>query len=276
MTEPRPILNGPRPHCFAHRGGAALWPENTLPAFEGALGLGCDFIETDVHLTRDRHLVLFHDARLERTTNGYGQVREHTLSELERLDAGYWFSDDGKHRPWRGKGVRIPRLEELVALDPTLRMNVEMKQQGVGLPLALWELIERRALHDRILVAAAERALGREFRRIARGRVAQSASASEVLELWSACKLGASRLVPIAYDALQVPPVFHGLRVITRQFVRAAHARGVELHAWTIDDPTEMRALVALGVDGIMSDRPDLLCETLRPPLDNQGASSRD
>lgn len=264
MPPLRPFLDGPRPLCFAHRGGGRLWPENTLPALAGAVELGCQYLETDVHLTRDGQLVVFHDERLERTTNGYGKLRDFTLSELERLDAGYWFSPDGRSRPWRGKGLRIPRLEQVFALSPSVRVNVEMKQKGVGLPRALWDFVEAHALHDRILIASADLTLARELRGLSRGRVATSASAPEVLELWAAARVGASRLVPAAYDALQVPPYYYRLEVITERFVRAAHARGLQVHAWTIDDPDEMRRLLALGVDGLMSDRPDLLLDVVR------------
>jgi len=266
MPPQKPYLDGTRPLCFAQRVGASLWPENTLVALRGAIELGVTHLETDVHLTRDGELVVFHDARLERTTDGYGPIRDFTLSELQELDAGFRFSPDGKSRPWRGKGLRIPRLSEVFELDPHVRLNVEMKQSGVGLPQALWRFIEERGVHDRILVAAAELGLGREFRKIARGRVATSASALEVVELWAAARVGLGRVIPIAYDALQVPPSQYGLEVVTERFVELAHARGLHVHVWTIDDPSEMRRLMALGVDGLMSDRPDVLLEVVRAP----------
>jgi glycerophosphoryl diester phosphodiesterase len=262
----RPFFHGPRPLVFAHRGGARLWPENTVPAFRGAAGLGCTHIETDVHVTRDGHLVIFHDERLERTTNGYGRLRDFSLAELEKLDAGYWFSPDGRSRPWRGKGVRIPTLEEVLGLDDRLRFNIEMKQRGVDLPRRLWELVESRDLHDRVLIASAEDALGLELRRLARGRVATSASAREVLALWAALRARLGRFVQVGYDALQVPPAYYGLPVVTPRFVEGAHALGLQVHVWTIDDPGEMRRLLALGVDGLMSDRPDLLMKVAQEP----------
>src|SRR5262245_53712844 len=134
-------LDGGKPLAFAHRGGAALWPENTLVAFEGALRFGITHIETDVHRTRDGEIVVFHDKRLERTTNGHGLIKDHSLSELERLDAGHHFSPEGRGHPWRGKGVRIPTLAALVELDPKLRFNIEMKERGVDLPRALHRFI---------------------------------------------------------------------------------------------------------------------------------------
>lgn len=264
MPESRPFLAGARPLTFAHRGGAALWPENTLLAFDGALRLGCRYLETDVHRTRDGQLVAFHDARLERTTNGNGLIRDASLAELERLDAGYRFTPDGRSYPWRGQGLTVPLLSRVFELDPEVRVNVELKQSGVGLPRALWELIERRGLHDRILVASADAALGDEFRRLSFGRVATSACVREAVAFWLAVRARAWRFTKPRYEALQVPVTHEGLTVVTPAFVRAAHARGLQVHVWTVDDPDEMRRLLALGVDGLMSDRPDLLMSVVR------------
>jgi glycerophosphoryl diester phosphodiesterase len=262
----RPYLHSAPATPFAHRGGARLWPENTLLAFQGALDLGIRYIETDVHLTRDGQIVVFHDHRLERTTDGTGFVRDHTLAELERLDAGYRFSPDGKAYPQRASGVRIPTLAEAIALDPSLRLNIEIKERAGGLPAALFRFIEHEALHERVLVAAFEHALIREFRALARGSVATSASQREVIAFWLAVRARSVRFLPIGYDALQVP-VRHGrLEVVEPRFIGAAHARDLAVHVWTIDDPAEMRRLAALGVDGIMSDRPDLLYQTLAEP----------
>lgn len=263
MPATGPFFSGARPLAFAHRGGSALWPENTLEAFRGAIELGCTHLETDVHLSRDGELVVMHDARLERTTNGSGLVRDHTYAELARLDAGHHFSPEGRSHPWRGRAVRIPRLREVFELSPSVRVNVEMKHVDGGMPRALFDFIEAHALHDRILVASAGCALGREFRALARGRVATSASAREVLAFWLAARARLARLLPLEYDALQVPPRHSGLTVITEAFVRAAHARKLHVHVWTIDEPAEMRRLVSLGVDAIMTDRPDVLLDVL-------------
>jgi glycerophosphoryl diester phosphodiesterase len=258
----RPFLSSDRPIGFAHRGGSALWPENTLEAFRGALGLGISHLETDVHCTRDGELVVFHDARLDRTTDGHGYLRNFTLAELRRLDAGYRMTPDGLSFPFRGKGLRIPTFAELCELDPEVRINVELKAEGADLPREMWRFIEERGLHDRILVAAAKHSLVREFRAVSRGRVATSASAREVVRFWAAARVGITRRLRTDYAALQVPVAQGPLTVVTPRFVTAAHDRGLHVHVWTIDDPAEMRRLAALGVDGLMSDRPDLLAAT--------------
>lgn len=260
-----------RPLAFAHRGGAALWPENTLIAFEQALALGCRYLETDVHLTRDGHVVVLHDARLERTTDGSGWVAEHTYGELRRLDAGYRFSPRPSASatravstyPWRGRGLFIPRFEELLELGGDARFNVELKSRDPRLVQAFWKIIESQRLHDRVLVAAAVDPVVRAFRELSRGRVATSASRREVTAFWATCRARIASFIPIHYDALQVPTRSGRLTIVDRAFIAAAHARGLHVHVWTVDEPEAMRRLLALGVDGIMSDRPDRLCEVL-------------
>jgi glycerophosphoryl diester phosphodiesterase len=250
--------------CFAHRGGAACWPENTLVAFRGGLDSGCMWIETDVHMTRDGHIVCFHDDTLERTTNGRGRIRDFTLAELRRFDAGYRFTADGRSFPFRGQGITIPTLEEVAALDPTARINLEIKQAQPPMAEALWRRIEALDLHERVLVASADTRLVRAFRNLARGTIASSAGRSEILAFWLAARANVTPLLAIEYDALQVPVRSGALEVVTRSFVAAAHARGLAVHVWTIDDAAQMRGLIELGVDGIMTDQPRRLAEIAR------------
>lgn len=254
----RPYLDAPRPIAFAHRGGAALWPENTLAAFRGALALGYRYVETDMHVTADGEVVLIHDATVDRTTDGRGEVAKMTLAELRRLDAGHRFRRDGGF-PFRGAGERVPTLEEALDLDPGLRFNVEIKARDPRAVRIMWERIEALGVHDRVLVAAARSGTGRAFRRVSRGRVATSAGAAEILAFWVAARSRTTRWLPLDYDALQVPVRHRGMTVVDRRLVEAAHGRGLQVHVWTIDDPREMGRLRALSVDGIMTDRPDLL-----------------
>jgi glycerophosphoryl diester phosphodiesterase len=265
---PRPYFPTRGVACFAHRGGAALWPENTLAAFRGGLAAGCSWIETDIHMTRDGHIVTFHDATLERTTNGRGRIADLTLAELRRLDAGYRFSPDGRSFPFRGQGLTVPTLAEVVELTGVdgeqVRLNLEIKQARPSIAAALWRFIEARGLHDRLLVAGEDVDRIREFRNLARGQVASSAGKREVFGFWLAARLGASDWLPIEYDALQVPIRFSGLEVVTPEFVDAAHRRGVQVHVWTVDSATEMAWLLDVGVDGIMTDQPARLVELVR------------
>jgi glycerophosphoryl diester phosphodiesterase len=255
------VTSGASPLTFAHRGGAGLRPENTLSAFQGAIELGCSHVETDLRLTRDGIIVLMHDARLERTTNGVGQVSDFTLAELQRLDAGYHFSIDGKTFPERGRGHVIPSFAELVAVSPSgVGFNVEIKERGrPDLPLALWQFLGAHDLADRVIVAAEQHALVRDFRRLSGARVATSASRREILEFVFASRVGVAALLRIDYQALQIPVSANNWRILTPGLLAAAHGLGVAVHVWTIDEASEMHRLLDWGVDGLMSDYPDRL-----------------
>jgi glycerophosphoryl diester phosphodiesterase len=261
---PRPYFQTHGIACFAHRGGAALWPENTLESFRGGLAAGCGWIETDVHMTRDGQIVTFHDHDLRRTTNGRGRIRELTLAQLRELDAGHQFTTDGRSFPFRRKGITVPTLVEVFELDPSVRVNVEIKQVQPSMCAALWRLIDERGLHDRVLVASEHVEVVREFRNLARGTVATSAGKREAFGFWLAVRAGLSDWLPIEYDALQVPISFRGLEVVSPAFVEAAHRRGLMVHVWTIDSLAQMRWLIDVGVDGIMTDHPARLTELVR------------
>lgn len=246
-----------RPVAFAHRGGALRWPENTITSFEGAVSLGYRYIETDVHRTRDGAIVCVHDPTLDRTTNGSGFVWEHTLAELEALDAGYRFTVDGQRFPFRGRGCKIPTLEEAFALHPELRLNVEIKQRAPAMEQAMWDEIDRLGVHERILVAAAHDPLVHRFRALRpNGRIPTSPGIRGVVRFWAGARTGLHRRERYPFDALQVPPTYKGLPVVDRAFVDAAHEHGVKVHVWTVDDTAEMHRLLDLGVDGVMTDRP--------------------
>ncbi len=260
-----PALRGPLPLTFAHRGGAGLWPENTLEAFRGALELGCSHLETDLRVSRDGQIVIMHDAVLDRTTNGSGPVSAHTLAELRRLDAGYRFSPDGKSFPRRGQGVTIPTFAELVAAAPEVCFNVEIKERGQpDLPRALLTFIEQHGITDRIIVAAEQHELVRDFRRLSGGRIATSASRRECLQFWFASRLQLTAFLRLPYQALQIPVRFGKHELVTPRLLDAAHREGLAIHVWTIDDAAEMHRLLDLGVDGLMSDYPDRLRGVVR------------
>jgi len=270
----RPFLQGPRPLAFAHRGGSLLWPENTMTAFRGAVEMGYRYLETDLHATRDGALVFIHDDTLERTTDGSGPVWEHTLAELKRFDAGYHFSPDGgRTYPYRGQGVTVPTLEEVVEAFPEVRLNVEIKQaclsgrqEQPSAVAAVADFIEKRGLQDRLLVASFRDRVVREFRSASGGAVATSAAQGEARRFWLASRLRLERLLRVPYDALQVPVRYGSRTVVDRRLVEAAHRRGLQVHVWTVDEPEDMRRLLGLGVDGLMSDRPDLLLEVVGSP----------
>ncbi len=258
-----PYFGDGRRLLIAHRGGSKRWPENTLLSFEHAYDLGYRWIETDVQLTRDGEIVIFHDTTLERTTNGQGAVSDHTLAELKPLDAGHGFTPDGRSFPRRDTGVQIPTLLEALECWPALHLNIEMKTTDPNLPEALWSLIERRGAHERVLVASAHDALTRRFRKLANRRVPTSAGRDGILQFWLAVQAGGVRFMRPEFDALQVPIQQGCLRVVDQRFVDAAHRHGLLVHVWTVDDAREMQWLDRIGVDGIMTDRPEVLWHTL-------------
>ena len=259
---PRAYFGHVVPIPFAHRGGAKRWPENTLLAFGNAAALGYRYIETDLQLTSDGHFVCFHDPTLERTTNGNGNLNDHTLAELKRLDAGHNFVENGSYT-FRGAGARIPTLEEALALDAELHYNLEIKSEDPAVGRMLWELISHHGIHDRVLVASEHDQVTEEFRKHSRGRVATSPGRAGALRFWARVLTGTWKTAMFPFDALQIPPVFHGIQVVTPRFVEAAHHHGIQIHIWTIDDPAQMIELLTVGVDGLMTDFPDVLMDLL-------------
>jgi len=270
MAEPqrspkRPFLEGVRPLAFAHRGGSKLWPENTMVAFQGAIQLGCRYLETDLRTTKDGVMVTIHDETLDRISDGPGPVHALTLAELKRLDAGYRFSlDGGQTFPFRGKGVTVPTLAEATQAFPDICLNLDIKQKEPPLVEALATFIEEQGAHDRILAGSFHDRILKEFRRRTGGRVATSAASWEARLFWLASRLRLTRFLHPAYDALQVPARQGSLPVVDRRFIQAAHRLGIQVHVWTVDESEEMHRLLNLGVDGLMSDRPDLLLDVLR------------
>jgi len=257
------------PLLIAHRGGAGLAPENTLAAFENAVfQWGADMLEMDVRSTRDGEVVVIHDETVDRTTDGTGRVEGFTLRELQNLDAGYRFQDPGGIHSFRGGGVTIPRFEDVLVGLPGIRMNVEAKD-STSAP-GLVDIILRQGAQDRVLVAA-------EWERNREAAVGYPGP-------WGASRRDLSRFFLLIHtpfgrnhtpscDALQVPEIHRGIRILSQRFLKEAHARNLPIHVWTVDDPRDMRRLVSLGVDGIQTDRPDLLSPVLtelvgrpRPP----------
>lgn len=254
---------GMRPLVIAHRGGAGLWPENTMHAFEGARQLGVDVIETDVRSTSDGVLVLMHDATVERTTDGAGSVHEMTLAELKKLDAGYrWSPDVGKSFPLRGRGLTVPTLEEVFRAFPRMSFNIEPKQETPSIIEPLCRLIRQHGMASRIVTGSFNHALMQEFRRVC-PEVATSASPVEVVQFLAASKGAPEAAYQPAMQALQVPEYAGGRQLLTESLVEAAHRRKLKVHAWTVNEIGDMRRLIEMDVDGIMTDYPDRLMKLL-------------
>lgn len=251
------------PLVIAHQGGNDLWPGNTLFAMQQAAGLGVDVLEMDLHITKDGVLVLIHDETVDDTTDGTGLVEEMTLAELQQLDAGFdWSPDDGATFPFRDQGITIPSMEEIFQTFPDYSMTIELKETEGSMAEPFCNLIHQYAMQDQIVVASFHDERMNEFRLVC-PEVATSSARQETTTFVLLTKVFLGRIYSPNFHSLQVPRKSSGITVMTPSLVRAAHERGLAVEPWTIDDPEEMRQYIEWGVDGIMTDRPDLLLEVL-------------
>lgn len=262
-----PYLAG-APLLIAHRGGAALAPENTILAFRQAIDWwGADILEIDVHASADGEVVVIHDGTVDRTTDGRGAVADLPLTALQQLDAGYRFTPDGgQSYPYRGRGIRIPTLTEVLAGLPHHRVNVEIKDGRAALRTR--EVISQAAAEHRVLLAA-----GRRADRLAAGLYpgATSAAEEDLRRFYLLHRLRLALLHQPAIDAFQMPLRHRGRELPDARFVADAHRLNLAVHVWTVDEVEEMERLLDRGVDGIVTDRPDRLAAVLtrrsgRPP----------
>jgi glycerophosphoryl diester phosphodiesterase len=266
-----PVLAG-APLLIAHRGGSGLAPENTLAAFRNAVDAwDADMIELDVHASADGHCVVIHDSTVDRTTDGVGAVAGLTLADLQKLNAGYRFTADGcASFPFRGQGVRIPTLDEVLRSLPKTRFTVEVKAAAAQAPL--FAAIRRLNASDRVIAAGMHE---RDRTMFSDYRGAVSASSEQLRRFYVRHRLGLGRFFPPRADVVQVPETWEGRRLVTPRFVRALGDVGISVHVWTVDDPDDMRRLLGWGVEGILTDRPDVLARVLheqhgRPLTDAQ------
>lgn len=248
----------PMPRVIAHRGDSHQYPENTLEAFRSATSMGIDVIETDVHLTRDGNVVIWHDPTLDRNTDGSGFIEQFTLAELKRFDAGYTFtSDGGRTYPFRGKGVQMATLNEALESCPDQRFNVDLKSKNPEIVQAFNSTVQRHGAEDRVLCASFHLKNLQMMRR-ENPRILTSLTTLEVLPLLFRQKIGllGSSLNLGRTAVFQVPVRQWGIQVITDEFIAAFHDRNAVIQVWTINDEQTMRDLFSMGVDSIMTDDP--------------------
>jgi len=263
-----PFFEIAHPIVIGHRGAAGESPENTLPAFEAALAAGAAILESDVQRTRDGVPILLHDPSLERVCGVAGDASESTWAELAALDAGATWRDARGDRPFAGRGIGIASLEQAFERFPEARFNLEIKCGGRAVLERTLALVARFDRADRTLLTAGEDAIMRDLRAAvaaSRLRPALGASVSEILAVIASALSGAP--MPEGVMALQIPAEFGGRPLVTRALVDHAHAHGVEIHVWTINDLSEIEALLALGVDGIVTDHPGRMARWLAEPV---------
>jgi glycerophosphoryl diester phosphodiesterase len=249
---------GRHPRVMAHRGASGEAPENTIPAFALAVEQDADILEMDVHLTSDGVVVVCHDPTVDRTTDGSGAIASMTFAELQQLDAGYRFTaDGGKTFPYRGKGIRIPTLEEVLCTFPGMPVNIEVKAHSRKLVEATVALLAHYGrFADRSAMLAA---FNDDLMKLIRAAVPDGAYTSfSVTETRRFMMCAWLRVFGFRSPGLafQVPVRKSVLRIVTPRFVRTAKRFGFEVHPWTIDDEREMHRLLDMGVDGLFTNYP--------------------
>ncbi|MDC7250541.1 MAG: glycerophosphodiester phosphodiesterase [Sphaerochaetaceae bacterium] len=247
----------PMPRVVAHRGDSKHFPENTIEAFLSAVKMGVDVIETDVHLSKDNVVVIWHDETLDRNTNGSGRIEDHVVDELIEFDAGYTFSKDGgKTFPFRNKGVKLCTLEEALTKCPNQRFNVDLKTKDLKIVDEFIKVVRAHNAEDRVCCASFHLENLLAIRKAAPD-ILTSVTTKEVLPLLLKQKLGIlPKKLATRRIIFQVPVAQGIIKVITPRFVKMMHIRDAIIMVWTINDENEMIRLFKMGVDSIMTDDP--------------------
>jgi len=254
------------PLVIAHQGGDGVWPGDTMFAFEQAVGIGVDVLEMDAHITKDGEIVLMHDETVDDTTDGTGLIEDLMLAEIKQLDAAYeWSIDDGKTFPYRGQGIQVPTLRELFEKFPDMRYLIEIKLTKNPIDKPFCDLIREHNMQDKVIVGSFHDEAMAQFRATC-PEIATSSSRGEVTTYVILSKLFLGGFLAPEYQSLQVPwerSESKGIPIMTARFIREAHAKNLHVEPWTVNDPELMKQYIEWGVDGIITDRPDLMIEVL-------------
>ncbi len=278
---PVPFLKGKRPLVIAHRGDSANVPENTFQAVKDAFDLKVDVIEADLRITKDDEIVFFHDATINRTTNGRGFVRSYILKELKKFEQGYNFQGEGEFNktfPFRGAGFKIQSVDDILTLFPKMRFNMDIKDRDPKAPIILANKLKKFDVEDRVMVGSFHTKQLERFREISGAPT--SAGPSEVWHFRQRVKKWMKKNVTkplgdiksleqeeilgytLPYFALQIPERILFLKIFrSSRFFQISHLLNMAIHVWTVNEPGDMFRLLEWGVDGIFSDNPKLLKE---------------
>ncbi|MFC3151282.1 glycerophosphodiester phosphodiesterase [Litoribrevibacter euphylliae] len=244
---------------LAHRGASGEYPQGTALAFQKALEQGADILELDVHLSKDQHVIINHDADLKKNVGISDKIKDLTLAELKTLDAGHEFTiDDGASYPFRNQGLQLLALNELFELFPYERFNVEIKVNDETLAERVWKLISDYQLQDRVVVASQHSKAMKHFRNVSYGDVKTSATIAELVEASIAWSTGFGWAFKPKFDVAQLP-----FSITTKPYVRFFQGKGVTVDLWTVNDVDDIERAVSLGVDGIIGDYPGRIYDVL-------------
>jgi len=269
------LYTAERPMIISHRGSRFLNPENTLLAFYSALELGADVIEMDVRLTSDNHLVVFHDSEVNRTTNGSGSVREKTLEDMLSLDAGYKYTHDGgQSYPYRAPGtsgqqvLRVPTFEAFLSTFPSKRINVEIKDDELLAADLTWELLKQQPhCSSRFVVVSRFCNVINHFRNITQGAIATASCENEATNMRIKIFLGSDGARSLDHylglplppaSVYQLPTIVGDFPMEGQEMIDYLHSIGSKVHYWVVNDARYMERLLTKGIDGLITDRPDI------------------
>ncbi|MEG0258503.1 MAG: glycerophosphodiester phosphodiesterase [Lysinibacillus sp.] len=269
QRESKHVLQYERPIVLAHRGGAHLAPEHTMPAFKLSAELGVDGFEIDIRLTKDEEILVFHDATVDRTTDGSGSIADMTLEEIQTLNHGYQFEDlEGAHTH-RDEKLGAVTLRELLEQYPNMLINIDIKDapdtyEGSLMPSKLWRLIEELGAEERVVVTSFFGEQVDRFNLYAQNRVALGAGESDIRKAITAFNSQFGHLYHPKVDVFQIPVKSGVVALDSPKFIRFLNNLNIPVHYWTINDLATMKRLLQNGAMGIVTDRPDIAMELLK------------
>lgn len=241
----------PCPQLMAHRGASGAYPDSTLLAFEKALEMGSDILELDVHLSKDGKIIVSHDDSLLRTTGFDWKIDEKSFKEIETLDAGFTFQNSEGEFPYRDKGLKIITLGQLVKAFPTARFNIEIKSNSKKLAHKLRKYIRKKKLGERVVVASKYSLALKAYRGTGEQASMTSANLNDIV--WAYIDWVFNRdLSDAPYEILQLPYAY-----VNQSLVDYFHKNNKQVHVWTVNDTEDIRSMLMLGVDGVMTDYPE-------------------
>lgn len=250
------LLNGNAFEVMAHRAGMGHVPQNTIEAALNAQSMGASYIEMDVQRTSDGVFITIHNPTIDETTDGKGFVSDMTFEEIQQFDAGYGYESQEGERPFVGRGVMVPSLESVFGALPDAKYNLEIKPDDVSFAAPFCTLLRKHGMENQVLVGSFNEEPLIAFRK-ACPEIPTSLYVAEITQFVYLHKLGLSNLASFNGAAMQVPIENDGITIVTPSFIQAAHARGLEVHVWTINDTETIKWLNDIGADGVITDYPD-------------------
>ena len=261
FPEPEPMVDIPfysdaRFSVIAHRGGRGLVPGNTIEAAKNSANIGSDIIEIDVHLTADDILVVRHDASIDTTTNGSGQISAMSLAEIQSYDAGFHEIDypNKKHK----ETIRVPTLDALFSELPSQRYLIELKPQDVSAADNLCGLIRQHKMHNQVIVGSFHMHMLKHFRRNC-PEIPTSLGKSEITTLVLLERLSLDHLFSVEGYSMQIPLKAGGMDILSLNLVNSMHKRNIRVDVWTLNDIQSMQYAIDMGVDGVITNWPNIL-----------------